>query len=137
MLDGEASIGSDRAEPRPLAIVADDEAEVRQLVSEILAEVGFDTLSARDGVELVDLAEGTFAYVDDDVDEVARMWQVVHDGPFHFTDDEVVEAHFVSVDELRRRVARDPFVPDSLALVGPLLLGDVGDAGPGVVGIGE
>jgi CheY-like chemotaxis protein len=56
VLDGEASIGSDRAEPRPLAIVADDEAEVRQLVSEILAEVGFDTLSARDGVELVDLA---------------------------------------------------------------------------------
>ena len=29
---------------------------MRQLVSEILAEVGFDTLSARDGVELVDLA---------------------------------------------------------------------------------
>jgi CheY-like chemotaxis protein len=56
VLDGEASTASDRAEPRPLAIVADDEAEVRQLVSEILAEVGFDTLSARDGVELVDLA---------------------------------------------------------------------------------
>jgi CheY-like chemotaxis protein len=56
VLDGEASIAGDRTEPRPLAIVADDEAEVRQLVSEILAEVGFDTLTARDGVELVDLA---------------------------------------------------------------------------------
>jgi CheY-like chemotaxis protein len=56
VLDGEASTATDRAEPRPLAIVADDEAEVRQLVSEILGEVGFDTLSARDGVELVDLA---------------------------------------------------------------------------------
>ena len=41
---------------RPLALVADDEAEVRQLVSEVLAEAGFETLSARDGLELLDLA---------------------------------------------------------------------------------
>src|SRR6185312_1487314 len=53
VLESEAAVAGDRAEHRPLAIVADDEAEVRQLVSEVLAEVGFDTLSARDGVELV------------------------------------------------------------------------------------
>lgn len=47
---------SDHAEPRPLALVADDEAEVRRLVGEVLAEAGFDTLSARDGFELLDLA---------------------------------------------------------------------------------
>ena len=41
---------------RPLALVADDEAEVRQLVDDVLVEVGFETLSARDGLELLDLA---------------------------------------------------------------------------------
>ena len=56
VLDSEATVASDRAEHRPLAIVADDEAEVRRLVAEVLAEVGFETLSARDGLELVDLA---------------------------------------------------------------------------------
>ena len=56
MLDSEATVASDRAEHRPLAIVADDEAEVRRLVAEVLAEAGFETLSARDGFELVDLA---------------------------------------------------------------------------------
>lgn len=41
---------------RPLALIADDQAEVRQLVGEVLVEAGFETLSARDGLELVDLA---------------------------------------------------------------------------------
>jgi CheY-like chemotaxis protein len=41
---------------RPLALVADDEAEVRQLVGDVLVDAGFDTLSARDGLELVELA---------------------------------------------------------------------------------
>ncbi len=80
--------------------------------------------------ELVELGEG--AYADDDVDEVARIWTVVHDGPFTFTDDEVVEACFVSIDELRRRITVDSFVPDSLALVAPHVLGD---RPTGVVGI--
>jgi CheY-like chemotaxis protein len=56
VLDSEATVASDRAEHLPLAIVADDEAEVRRLVTEVLGEVGFETLSARDGLELVDLA---------------------------------------------------------------------------------
>ena len=41
---------------RLLALIADDEDEVRRLVSEVLAEVGFDTVTARDGVELLELA---------------------------------------------------------------------------------
>lgn len=41
---------------RPLALVADDEVEVRHLVSDILAEVGFEILMARDGLELLELA---------------------------------------------------------------------------------
>jgi CheY-like chemotaxis protein len=42
--------------PRPLALIADDEEEVRRLVSEVLVEFGFDTMTARDGLELLDLA---------------------------------------------------------------------------------
>lgn len=71
------------------------------------------------GVELHELLQG--AYEDEHVDEVARAWEVVHDGPFRFTDDEVVEARFVSLEELARRTTVDRFVPDSLTLLGPLL----------------
>jgi len=81
---------------------------------ELREELGIDA-----GLEYV----GHGAYRDDDVDEEATIWQVVHDGPFEFTDDEVVEACFVSLDELRDRVRRDPFVPDALALVATTLLG--------------
>lgn len=73
------------------------------------------------GVPLVELSSGTFA--DADVDEVARAWQVHHDGPFTFTDDEVVEALFVPLDELERRLGVDRFVPDSVALLAADLLG--------------
>ena len=50
-----SEIGSAGAR-RPLALVADDEAEVRQLVGDALVEAGFETLSARDGLELLELA---------------------------------------------------------------------------------
>lgn len=50
-----SEIGSAGAR-RPLALVADDEAEVRQLVGDVLVEAGFETLSARDGLELLELA---------------------------------------------------------------------------------
>jgi CheY-like chemotaxis protein len=56
VFDSEVGPASSHTGPRPLALVADDEAEVRRLVSEVLAEAGFDTLSARDGFELLDLA---------------------------------------------------------------------------------
>lgn len=91
---------------------------------------------------------GGGAYRDRDVDEIAEIWQVVHDGPFEFTDDEVVEARFVTLDELRTRLSVDSFVPDSTAMVAYPLLGldtvdddappvDPGpDAGWFVVGIG-
>jgi len=71
------------------------------------------------GIELVDLARG--AYRDSEVDEVTRAWQIIHDGPFTFTDDEVVEAVFVTPRELQQRLTRDPFVPDSVSLLGALI----------------
>jgi CheY-like chemotaxis protein len=54
--ESETGVTQGRADSRPLALVADDEVEMRRLVGDILGEVGFDTLSARDGVELLDLA---------------------------------------------------------------------------------
>lgn len=80
------------------------------------------------GVELRELLRGTYA--DGEVDEVARAWEVVHDGPFEFTDGEVVEARFVSIEELGRRLDVDPFVPDSRTLLARLLLGALQGNGP-------
>jgi len=52
MSEDGAGSASGTAEPRrPLALVADDEAEVRQLIGDVLAEVGVETLTARDGLE--------------------------------------------------------------------------------------
>ena len=71
------------------------------------------------GAELELLGRG--AYEDAHVAEVARIWTTVHDGPFSFTDDEVVEARFVTLDELADLLATRPFVPDSRAVVLPYL----------------
>jgi CheY-like chemotaxis protein len=55
--ESEAGVAGGSPGPeRPLALVADDEAEVRQLVGDVLIEAGFEILSARDGLELLDLA---------------------------------------------------------------------------------
>ena len=56
MSDSEPRVTSDPTDSRPLALVADDEAEVRGLVGEILADAGFEVVLARDGLELVELA---------------------------------------------------------------------------------
>lgn len=66
---------------------------------------------------------GEAAYADDDVDEVARVWELTHDGPFTFADGEVVEARFVGPGELGSMLASEPFVADSVAVVAPLVLG--------------
>jgi len=81
---------------------------------ELAEELGIDG-----PVTLEHLGDGS--YVDDDVDTVGRVFRVVHDGPFVFADGEVVAAVLVTTDELARRLATDAFVPDSLALVLPLL----------------
>jgi len=64
---------------------------------------------------------GAGRYDDADVHLHARLYEVVCDGPFTFADGEVMEARFVSLAELRQRLAVDPFVPDSVDLVVPLL----------------
>jgi len=66
---------------------------------------------------------GRGRYEDDAVKAIVRMYVAYEDGPFTFADGEVVEAFFVSFVELAERLARDSFVPDSVALLWPLLNG--------------
>jgi CheY-like chemotaxis protein len=54
--DSDPRAARDPSGVRPLALVADDEAEVRGLVGEVLANAGFEIVLARDGLELVELA---------------------------------------------------------------------------------
>ena len=55
-------------------------------------------------------------YDDADVREQARLYEVTWDGPIHFVDGEVVEARWLTRDELAALIAREPFCPDSLTL---------------------
>lgn len=63
------------------------------------------------------VAIGSGPYEDDDVAEIARLYRVVHPGPFRFADGEVVEARWVDRAELAALRASAPFVPDSVSLI--------------------
>lgn len=63
------------------------------------------------------------SYDDDDVSLIARCYVVSHDGAVRAQDGEVAEFVWVNRDELRDRLARDRFLPDSVALLGERLFG--------------
>lgn len=72
-----------------------------------------------EAVEIDPLGHGRFQ--DDAVALIGQGFRTVHDGPFHFTDGEITEVRWVTwteLDELRRL---HPFVPDSIALLLPLI----------------
>jgi 8-oxo-dGTP pyrophosphatase MutT (NUDIX family) len=64
---------------------------------------------------------GQSRYVDDDVAEICRGYRVVHDGPFEFSDGEVSEVRWVTFAELDAMRRTHSFLPDSMALLLPLL----------------
>lgn len=64
---------------------------------------------------------GRSQYVDDELAALCRGYRVVHDGPFTFADGEVAEARWVTFDELDAMRATHRFVPDSVALLLPLI----------------
>lgn len=66
-----------------------------------------------------DLGSGSFT--DDAVDLVGRGYRCTHDGPFTFTDGEIAEVRWVTGTELAALMAEQPFVPDNVALLLPLL----------------
>jgi isopentenyldiphosphate isomerase len=64
---------------------------------------------------------GQARFVDDTVAELCRGYRVVHDGPFTFPDGEVIEARWVTFAELAEMRAVHQFLPDSIAVLLPLL----------------
>ena len=98
-------------------VVGAGEAWEAAAARELAEEVGVE------GCDLVELGRGT--YDDDEVAEVARTYQVVSDGPFTFADGEVAEVAWVDPGALAEWVADRAMVPDSVALVLPLVLEEV------------
>jgi isopentenyldiphosphate isomerase len=72
-----------------------------------------------DGVDVEYL--GQARYVDHDLAALCRCYRVVHDGPFTFADGEITEARWVTFAELDTMRATHSFLPDSIALLLPLL----------------
>jgi len=58
-------------------------------------------------------------YTDAAVDEIAHCYRCVCDGPFVFADGEVAEVRWVDWEELAVLIERQPFTPDSVALLLP------------------
>ncbi|MEY4173849.1 MAG: hypothetical protein RI900_1014, partial [Actinomycetota bacterium] len=71
------------------------------------------------GVPLQPLGGGR--YTDAAVDEIARCYRCVCDGPFVFADGEVDEVRWVDAGELAALMHVEPFTPDSVALLLPLI----------------
>jgi isopentenyldiphosphate isomerase len=80
-----------------------------------------EELGIVDGV-LEHVADGRFT--DEHVAEICRGYRIVHDGPFTFNDGEVIEARWVTFDELDAMRETHEFLPDSIAMLLPHLRGD-------------
>jgi 8-oxo-dGTP pyrophosphatase MutT (NUDIX family) len=80
---------------------------------ELAEELGID------GVTLEFL--GAARYVDDELAALCRGYRVVHDGPFTFADGEIAESRWVTFAELDTMRTAHSFLPDSLAVLLPLL----------------
>ena len=72
-----------------------------------------------EGVQVESL--GTGVYADAEVRVVAACFVCRTDGPFHFADGEIVEAHWAPPGEIHVWLAAKHFLPDSVALVLPRL----------------
>ena len=88
------------------------DAAYRELAEEVgisnVELIAFDSLESR-------------SYDDDQVSLLARCYAVTSPGPFTFDDGEIVEAWWVHRDGLDDLLRREKFLPDSLALLLPLI----------------
>lgn len=64
---------------------------------------------------------GEGRYEDESVAVNGRCYRVVHEGPFSFADGEVAETRWVTADELHAMARAHRFLPDSWAMMLPLL----------------
>ena len=62
---------------------------------------------------------GTGAYRDSEVKLVAACFETVTEGPFTYSDGEIIETEWVASKDLLGRLRQDSFLPDSLALILP------------------
>lgn len=74
---------------------------------EIQEELGIDALAQ----ELF-----PFRHEDDQTGVFARVYRLVHEGPFQLQTEEIVRGEFVALDEVFRRARTQPFCPDGLAV---------------------
>lgn len=97
-------------------VVAADETYDDAARREVAEEIGL-----HDAI-VVPLDDGVVKRYDDEkVSLLGRCYQVVSGGPFAFTDGEITEAWWVDRDDLATAITRDRFLPDSLALLLPLI----------------
>lgn len=73
------------------------------------------------GVPLTSLGEGDYA--DGHTRYHGFCFTCVYDGPITWQPEEVAWGAWVSVADLREMIATRPFVPDTIALLGPAVLG--------------
>ena len=97
-------------------VVGAGESYLEAAQRELAEEVGVST--AR--LEELDLGDSRL-YDDEQVSLMARCFVVISQGPFTFDDGEVVEAWWVHRDGLDDLLRRERFLPDSLALLLPLM----------------
>lgn len=55
-----------------------------------------------------------FQYEDDKSIAFARVYRLIHDGPFQLQAEEIVHGEFVPMSEVLERAAQEPFCPDGL-----------------------
>lgn len=95
-------------------VVASGETYAQAAERELAEELGIDA-----ALEPI----GAGRYEDDAVRAIGRCFRVVHDGPVRFVDGEVAEIRHVTASELHLLAREAKFVPDSWAMVLPLLPG--------------
>lgn len=83
---------------------------------EVAEEIGLED------IEIEEIDGGKYqSFYDDTVSLIGRCYLLRHGGPFHFQDGEVVESWWSTRAEFKDLQRREPFLPDSVALVVPLL----------------
>ena len=97
-------------------VVTSGESYADAVRRELVEEIGVSD------VDPIEIDRGRVQVYDDaDVSLVGRCYAVTTKGPFVFADGEVSDAWWVSRDEFEELRRRERFLPDSLALLLPLL----------------
>ena len=71
------------------------------------------------GIHADPVAAGDGSWESDEAAVLGRVYLVDHPGPFHFDDGEIVEARFVTREELNHMLATERFCPDSVEVALP------------------